>query len=82
MWKNGFNRKIMLVSKFTTSKPGYQPIAILILRNISRSKDNQIMKFGQLIENIFLKDHRQNVVERLSPELFLKKLKLSISLDQ
>ena len=40
-----------------TSKPGSQTIAIDILLNISQSKDNQAMKFGQLIEynrrNIF-----------------------------
>ena len=38
-------------------------IAIHILSNISRSKDNQIMKFGQLIEynirKIFLKNDTQ-----------------------
>ena len=33
-----------------TSKPGQQTIAIYILPNISRSKDNQTMKFGQVIE--------------------------------
>ena len=42
-----------MVSQF-----GKQTIAIHILANILRSKDNQIMKFGQLIEpnmrNIFL----------------------------
>ena len=41
-----------------TSQPGWQTIAIDILPNISRSNDNQAMKFGQLIEyneiNIFL----------------------------
>ena len=41
-----------------TSEPGSQAITIHILPNISRSKDNQKMKFGQLIEynmrNIFL----------------------------
>ena len=47
-------------------------IAIHILSNISRSKDNQIMKFGQLIEyniiKIFLKNDTQNVVEKLFSE--------------
>ena len=33
-----------------TSQPSYQAIAIHILTNISRSKDNQAMKRGQLIE--------------------------------
>ena len=41
-----------------TSQPGQQIITIHILSNISRSKDNQTMKFGKLIEynmrNIFL----------------------------
>ena len=42
-----------------TPQPGKQTIAIHILPNISRSKGNQTMKFGQLTEfnmkNIFLK---------------------------
>ena len=33
-----------------TIKPGQQTIRIYILSNISRSKDNQTMKFGQAIE--------------------------------
>ena len=33
-----------------TSQPGEQTIAIDVLPNISRSKDNQTMKLGQLIE--------------------------------
>ena len=41
-----------------TPEPGLQTIAIHILPNISQSKGNQTMKFGQLIEynmkNIFL----------------------------
>ena len=41
-------RKIRLISKFMASRPGYQTITILILPNISRSKGNQKMKFGQL----------------------------------
>ena len=40
------------------SQPGSQTIEIHILLNISQSKSNQTMKFGQLIEhnkrNIFL----------------------------
>ena len=32
------------------SQPGKQTIAIHILPNISRSKDNQTKKYGQLIE--------------------------------
>ena len=41
-----------------TSQPGKQTISIRISPNISRSKDNQTMKFGQLVDynrkNIFL----------------------------
>ena len=41
-----------------TSQPGYQTVLMYILPNISKSKGNQTMKFGQLIEcnmrNIFL----------------------------
>ena len=33
-----------------TSQPGKQTIAIYILHNIAKSKDNQTMKFGQVIE--------------------------------
>ena len=55
--KNGSIRKIRLISKSMTSQPVYQTIAIHIFPNISRSKDNQAMKLGQLIEynmrNIF-----------------------------
>ena len=41
-----------------TSKTGQQTITMHILHNVSRPKDNEAMKFGQLIEwsirNIFL----------------------------
>ena len=50
-------------------------IAIHIVPNISRSKVNQTMKFGQLIEynmkTFFLISHTQNVVEKLFPYPFL-----------
>ena len=54
-----------------------QTIAINILSNISRSKGNHTMEFGPLIEynvrnNFFLKNHTQNVVEKLFPDPFLK----------
>ena len=38
MWKNGLIRKIRLISKFMTSQPEKQTIAMLVLPNISRSK--------------------------------------------
>ena len=55
-------KKIRLISKF-----GTQTLSTYILTNISRSKENQIMKLGQLIEynirNIFLeKILTQNVM--------------------
>ena len=52
-----------------TSKPGEQTTAIHILLNISRSKNNLILKFSQLIEYImrklFFKNHAQNVADKL-----------------
>ena len=39
-----------MTSKFMTSQPGKQAIVIAILTNISRSKGNQAMKFGQSTE--------------------------------
>ena len=42
--------KIRLTSEFMMSPPDLQTIATHILLNISRSKDNQTMKLGQLIE--------------------------------
>ena len=48
--KNRLIRKVSLTSKFMTSQPVLQTIAIHILPNISQSKGNQTMKFGQLIE--------------------------------
>ena len=49
--KNGLTRKVRLISKFMKSQPAQQTIAMHILPNISRSKGNQTMKFGQLIEH-------------------------------
>ena len=46
------------------------------MTNISRSKGDRAMKFGQLIEynmrNIFLRNHTKNVEEKLFPDPFLK----------
>ena len=50
MYKDSWIKKIGLISKFMTSQLGLQAIAIQILPNISRSKGNLSMKFGQLIE--------------------------------
>ena len=48
--KNGLIRKLRLTSKFMTSQAGQQLITIHILSNISRGKEDQTIKFGQLIE--------------------------------
>ena len=61
-------------------------IVIQILPNISRSKGNQSMKLGQLIEcnmgNIFLEKSYTKCGGETSPRPFSEKLKLTISLDQ
>ena len=68
-----------------TSQSGQQTIVLQILPNISGSKGNQTMKFGQLIEcnitNIFLEKSYTKCFGETSPRLFSEKLKLSISLD-
>ena len=57
-----------------------------IFTNISRSKDNQAMKFVQLIENnirnIFLEKSYTTCGKETIPRQISKKSKLSISLDQ
>ena len=60
-----------------TSQTGKQTIAVHILPDVSRSKNNQtIITFGQLIEydmrNICLKNQAQNVAEKLILDSFLK----------
>ena len=86
MLKNNLIRKIRLISSFMTSQPGKQTFVIHILSNISKSKGNQTMEFGQLIEynkrNIFLEKSYTKCGGKTSTRLFSGKLKLSISLDQ
>ena len=41
---------LWLIPKFITSQTGHGIITIYILPNTSRSKGNQVMKFGQLRE--------------------------------
>ena len=69
-----------------TSQTGKQTIAINILPNISKRKDNQIMKFCHLREynmrNIFLEKPYTKWDAETIPRLFSKKSKLNISLDQ
>ena len=86
MSKNGLIRKTKLVLEFMTSQPVKQTITLHILINISASKGNQAMKFGQLIErnmrNIFLEKSCTNYGRKASPRPFSEELKLSRSLDQ
>ena len=69
-----------------TSQRGKQTIAIQILPYISRSKENQTVKFGRLIEynmrKIFLEKSYPKCGGETSPKPFSKKSKLIISLDQ
>ena len=69
-----------------TPQTGQQIIAIYILPNISKSKGNQTMQFGQLLEsnlrNKFLGKSYTKCGGEASPRLFYKKSKLSISLNQ
>ena len=86
MWNIGLIRKISLISKYVTSRPGSHIIQIHILTNISRTKCNQAMKFGQLIVcdmwNIFLNKSYTKYGGETIPRPFSEKSKLSISLDQ
>ena len=50
MWKKSLIRKLGLISKFMTSQADKHIITIHVLPNISISKDDQAMKFGQSIE--------------------------------
>ena len=57
-----------------TQQPGKQTMGIHVSSNISRSKGNQTMKFGQLIEynlrNIFLEKSLKNMVDKIFLDLF------------
>ena len=68
-----------------TSQTGKPKIAIHKLPNITLSKENQAVNFGQLIEysmrNIFLEKSYTECLPTF-PRPFSKKSKLSISLDQ
>ena len=67
-------------------QPGKQIIAIHILPNTSRSKDNQTITFGQLIEYNMRKFSLEKSYKKYdgvtNPRPFPKKSRLSISLDQ
>ena len=54
-----------------TSQPGKQTIAIHLLPNISKSKDNQIMKFACLkfvLEHLYTKCWRENTPRPFSDQ--------------
>ena len=69
-----------------TSQPGQPTIVIQTLPNVSRSKDNQTMKFGQLkeynVRNIFLEKSCTRYGRETRPRPFSGKSKISISLDR
>ena len=68
------------------SQPGKQTIAIHMLPYISRNRDNQTVKFVQLIEynirKIFLEESYQKCGGETTPKPFSKKSKMSISMNQ
>ena len=65
-----------------TSQPGYQTIAMHILPSISRSKGNETMKFGQLIEynirNIFVEKPYTKCAGETIPRPLSKKSRISL----
>ena len=81
-------RKIEPVSEvlYARARPISTERAICSGLNISRKKENQTMKFGQLIEynmrNIFLEKSYTKRGEETIPRIFFNASKLSISLDQ
>ena len=68
MYRNGLIKKIRMILSFMTSQPGKQTFVTHILPNISRSKGDQTMTFGQLIEcnmrNIFFEKIRHKMWRR------------------
>ena len=74
MQQNDLIKKIILISNFVTSQTGSQTMVIQIFLNISRSTDNQTMKFGQLIEfeirNISLENSYTKCGGETSPRPF------------
>ena len=75
-------RKIRLILKFMISQLGKETVAIRILPNTSRSKDNQTIKICQLIEysirNIFLEKSYTKCGEETIPRPFSRKPSLRI----
>ena len=86
MWNNDLIKKKSLLSKSVTSQPGEQTMAIHILTDVSRTKDNQAMKLDQLIKynmrNTFPEKLHTKYGGKTIPRPFSKNTKLNISLDQ
>ena len=76
MYKKRLDLKYQLNFKLYNVLTWLTKITVHILPNILQSKGNQTMKFGQLIEynreTFFLKNHTQNVGEKLFQDPFLK----------
>ena len=76
MQKNGLIRKIKVYFKIYDVTTWLTNNCKTHIAQISRSKGNPTMVFGQLIdmtwEIFFLKNHTQNLVEKLVPDPFLK----------
>ena len=83
---NSLIKKLRFVSKFMTSQTGRIITTIHTLLNFSRSIDNQVMKFGQLIEynmrNTFLQKSCTKWGGEDSFRSFYKNSKMGIFLDQ
>ena len=85
--KNGLIIKISLISKSMTSQPNVtNNCNTHIAQYLKRSKGNQAMKSGQLIEynmrNIFVEKSYTKCAGETIPRPLSKNSKLSISLDQ
>ena len=74
MQKNGLT---LLISKFLTLQPGKQTVTMHVMLNMSKSKGNQRIKFGEVIEcnmrNVFLKKSYTKYGEGTIHRSFLKK---------
>ena len=66
------DKMVKLNSKICDVKDCKRIITIHIFPNISRSKDNQAMRFGRLVEyNMFFKNHAEKGAGTLISDLFL-----------
>ena len=84
--KSNYIRKIRLISKSMRSQRGQKTIATHLFPNMSRSKGNHVMKFGQLIgyntRKIFVEKLYTKCGGETIPWSWCKKWKFSISLNQ